>query len=133
MKTLTFRWKRLVNEHDQTCPRCGSTEEAVRSAVDKLKKALAELDIEVVLKMEFLDFPLFAKDPLQSNRIWIADKPLEQWIGATVGQSPCCDVCGDSDCRTLSIGNSTFEEVPEKFIIQAGLLAAAELFGLTAG
>jgi hypothetical protein len=128
MKTLTIRWKRLVNEHDQTCPRCGSTEEAVRNAADKLKKALAELDIEVVLKTEFLDFPLFAKDPLQSNRIWVAEKPLEKWIGATVGQSPCCDVCGDSECRTLEIGNGTFEEVPEKFIIQAVLLAAAELF-----
>jgi len=128
MKTLTIRWKRLINEQDKTCPRCGSTGESVQSAVKKLQKALAELDIEVLLKTEALDFPMFNQDPLQSNRIWVADKPLEEWLGAEVGQSPCCDVCGDSDCRTLSFGDNTFEEIPEKLIIHAGLLAAAELF-----
>jgi len=128
MKTITIRWKRLVDEQDQTCPRCGSTGETVRSAVDKLKKALAELGIEVLLKTETLDFPMFSQDSLQSNRIWIGEKPLEEWIGATVGQSPCCGVCGDSECRTLSIGNNTYEEIPERLIVQAGLLAAAELY-----
>jgi len=127
MKTLTIRWKRLVDEGDQTCPRCGSTGETVRSAADKLKKALAELGIEVLLKTETLDFPMFTRDPLQSNRIWVGEKPLEEWIGAAVGQSPCCDVCADAECRTLSIGNNTFEGIPERLIIQAGLLAAAEL------
>ncbi|SEM63333.1 protein of unknown function [Syntrophus gentianae] len=128
MKTLTIRWKRLVDGQDQTCPRCGATGETVRSAVDKLKKALAELGIEVLFKTETLDFPMFSQDSLQSNRIWIGEKPLEEWIGATVGQSPCCGVCGDSDCRTLSIGNNTYEEIPERLIVQAGLLAAAELY-----
>jgi hypothetical protein len=128
MKTITIRWRRLVDEGDQTCPRCGSTGETVRSAVDKLKKALAELGIEVLLKTETIDFPMFSQDSLQSNRIWIGEKPLEEWIGATVGQSPCCGVCGDSECRTLSIGNNTYEEIPERLIVQAGLLAAAELY-----
>jgi len=127
MKTITIRWKRLVDKQDQTCQRCGATGETVRSAVDKLKKALAELGIEVLLKTETLDFPMFSQNTLQSNRIWIGEKPLEEWIGATVGQSPCCGVCGDSDCRTLSIGNNTYEEIPERLIVQAGLLAAAEL------
>jgi len=128
MNTITIRWKRLVNEKGQTCSRCGATGRTVQSGVDKLKKALAELGIEVILKTEFLDFPIFTKDPLQSNQIWVGEKLLEQWIGATVGQSPCCDVCAGSECRTLSIGNNTFEEIPENLIIQAGLLAAAELF-----
>lgn len=127
MKTLTIRWKRLVDEEEQTCPRCRVSGEAVRRAASNLKKALAELGIEVLLKTETFDFPIFAQDPLQSNRIWVGEKPLEAWIGAVVGQSPCCDVCGDSECRTLSIGDATFEEIPERLIIQAGLLAAAEL------
>jgi hypothetical protein len=128
VKTIIIRWRRLVDEEDKTCPRCGSTGETVRSAANKLKKAMAELGIEVLLKTETLNFPMFTKDPLQSNRIWVGEKPLEEWIGATVGQSPCCDVCADSECRTLSIGNDTYEEIPEKFIIQAGLLAAASFF-----
>lgn len=128
MKTLTIRWQRLVNESGQTCTRCGETGDTVKTAFDKLKKTLAELDIKVELEKETLDFSIFTKDPLQSNRIWIGGRPLEEWIGATVGKSTCCDVCGDSECRTISTGQNTFEAIPEDLIIRAGLLAAAELF-----
>lgn len=128
MKTLTIRWQRLVNQAGQTCPRCTDTGDTVEVACNKLKKSLGELDIEVVLIKETLDFSIFTKDPLQSNRIWIAEKPLEEWIGANVGQSKCCDVCGEAECRTISIGQDTFEIIPEELIIRAALLAAAELF-----
>ena len=128
MKTLTIRWQRLVNESGQTCTRCEETGNTVKTAFDKLKKTLAELDIEVELEKETLDFSIFTKDPLQSNRIWIGGRPLEEWIGATVGKSQCCDVCGDSECRTISTDQSTFDAIPEVLIIRAGLLAAAELF-----
>ena len=128
MKTLIIRWQRLVNQAGRTCPRCTDTGDTVEAACNKLKKSLCELDIEVVLKKETLNFPIFTKDPLQSNRIWINEKPLEQWIGAIVGQSRCCDVCGESECRTVSIGQDTFEIIPEELIIRASLLAAAELF-----
>ena len=128
MKTLTIRWQRLVNESGQTCTRCEETGDTVKTAFDKLKKTLAVLDIEVELEKETLDFLIFTKDPLQSNRIWIGGRPLEEWIGATVGKSQCCDVCGASECRTISIGQNTFETIPENLIIRAGLFAAAELF-----
>jgi len=128
MKTLTIRWQRLVNESGQTCTRCEETGDTVKTAFDKLKKTLAVLDIEVELEKETLDFLIFTKDPLQSNRIWIGGRPLEEWIGATVGKSQCCVVCGDSDCRTISTAQNTFEVIPEDLIIRAGLLAAAELF-----
>lgn len=129
MKTITIRWQRLVDETGQTCTRCGSTGEAVRNAFNKLKKALAELDMEVSLETEIIDFSTFVKDPLQSNRIWVGERPLEQWIGATVDKSQCCDVCGDTECRTLSINENTLEVIPESLIIRAGLMAAAELCG----
>ena len=128
MKKLIIRWQRLVNETGQTCPRCGDTGGAIEKAFNKLKKSFAKLNIEVELMKETLDLSIFTKDPLQSNRIWIGGKPLEEWIGATVGKSQCCDVCGDSECRTISIGQNTFETIPENLIIRAGLFAAAELF-----
>ena len=130
MKTLTIRWQRLVNESSQTCVRCGETGGTLKTAFSKLKKSLSELEIEVELKEETLDFSIFTKDPLQSNRIWIGGKTIEEWIGATVGKSQCCEVCGDSECRTISFGQNTFETIPEDLIIRAGLLAAAELFVL---
>ena len=129
MKQLIIRWQRLVNESGQTCERCTDTGSTVENAYKKLKKSLVELGIEVELKKEILDFSIFIKDPLQSNRIWIADKSLEEWLEATVGKSKCCDVCGDSECRTISIDQDTFENIPEDLIVKAGLLAAAELFG----
>ena len=125
MKTLTISWQRLVNESGQTCARCMDTGSTVENACNKLKKSLVELDIKVELKKEVLDLSIFTKDPLQSNRIWIEGKPLEEWIGATVGKSQCCEVCGDSECRTISIDQNTFEIIPEELIIRAGLLAAA--------
>ena len=128
MKTLTIRWTRLINEKGETCTRCGSTGETVQNAFEKLKKALSELGIKIKLESTTIDLKTFRKDPLQSNRIWISARPLEEWIGATVGQSRCCNVCGDSECRTVSIGKNMFETIPEELIIRACLLAAAELF-----
>lgn len=128
MKTLTIRWQRLVNKNNQTCPRCEETEDNLNSAFLKLKKALAEVNIEVELVKDALDLSTFTKDPLQSNCIWIGGGLLEEWIGGTIGKSKCCDTCAESECRTVSIGNNTFESIPENLIIRAGLLAAAELF-----
>ena len=127
LKTVTIRWQRLVDDNDQTCPRCRETGETVKKAFEKLKKALFELGIEVEIMEKKIDFPLFNQDPLQSNRIWIGDRLLEDWIGGTAGKSKCCDTCGDSECRTISIGENTYAAIPEYLIIKAGLLAAAAL------
>jgi len=127
MKTLTIKWQRLVDENDQTCPRCSNTGITVQTAFEKIKKALSALEIEVVLTEKKLDFPIFNQDPLQSNSIWLGDRLLEEWIGGKTGKSQCCSTCGDAECRTISIGESTHESIPENLIIKAGLLAAAEL------
>ncbi len=128
MKILVIRWQRLVNEAEQTCKRCMDTGKTVENAYNRLKSAFGQLDINVELKKEIVDPSLFAKDPLQSNRIWIAEKSLEEWLGATVGASQCCDVCGDCQCRTLTVYQKIFEIIPEELIIRAALLAAAELY-----
>ena len=127
MKTLTIRWQRLVDENDNTCPRCGETGNTVRTACEKLKKALSVLGIAVELIEKKLDFPIFNQDPLQSNCIWVGDRLLEEWIGGETGKSQCCNTCGDSECRTISVGENTYESIPENLIIKAGLMAASEL------
>lgn len=127
MKKLTIQWQRLLNDKNQTCPRCSETGETVNIGVLKLKSALAELGIEVELIQKSIDFSVFKNNPLQSNSILINGKLLEDWIGGETGKSKCCDVCGDSECRTISFGENTFESIPENLIIKAGLLAAAEL------
>jgi hypothetical protein len=125
---LTIRWRRLVDEKGRTCPRCQSTGDTVSNTFRKIEKALAELGIAVDLKTEAIDLPMFTSDPLQSNRIWIGGRLLEEWIGGTEGQSRCCEVCGEFDCRTISVDNDTYEAIPEEMIVKASLLAAATLF-----
>lgn len=127
MKTLVIKWQRLLDEGGQTCPRCGLTEGEVDSACQSLKQALAPLGIEVVLEKRSLVLGEFIKDPLQSNRILIDGRPIEEWLGAKVGQSKCCDVCGDSECRTVEIENYKYETIPASLIIKAGLMAASRI------
>lgn len=124
--SLPIRWQRLVRD-GRTCTRCGDTEVEVRRATETLRAVLAPLGIEPQLEVADVEEAAFAVSPLESNRIWIADRPMEDWLNGSIGSSRCCSVCGDSDCRTLEIRGTVFETIPESLIVKAGLLAAAEL------
>ncbi len=128
MKTLVIEWQRLVDEQKETCPRCGSTELEIEKAVKELNQMLAPSDIAVSMVKKAIDPETFKKDALQSNKILIAGKTLEGWLGAKTGQSKCCETCGDSDCRTVEYGGETHEAIPAELIVRAGITAAAYLF-----
>jgi hypothetical protein len=130
MPSLPIRWQRLVKD-GRTCNRCGSTEVEVRRAADTLRHVLAPLGIEPQLEVVSVGEAAFAASPLESNRIWIAGRPVEDWLSGSVSSSRCCSVCGDSECRTLEVRGTTFETIPERLIVKAGLLAAAELLDVT--
>ena len=63
----------------------------------------------------------FETNLLVSNQILIAGKPIEKWLGADVGSSPCCAACDDDHCRTLVVGDTVYETIPEELIYAAGL------------
>jgi hypothetical protein len=98
MKVLTIRWQRLVSE-GRTCDRCGSTQAELERAMKVLTDVLRPLGIEPRLQADEIHQAAFAAAPGESNRIWIADKPLEYWITADVGSSQCCSVCGESEMQ----------------------------------
>ena len=123
---LAIVWQRLVSG-GETCPRCGSTQEAIEHAVATLTAALRPLNIEPTLQTIALDQAAFDEAPTESNRIWIAGRPLEDWVGAEVSGSQCCSVCGTNNCRTLQIDGASYEAVPETLIVKAGLAAASTL------
>ncbi len=127
MIELRIKWQRLVDESGQTCNRCSCTGDEVQTAVEMLQKVFDPLGIAVVAEMSELSTEEFLQSPLESNRVWIAGKPLEDWLGAGTGQSQCCGPCGDNECRTVSIGEHEFEVIPKELVVKAGLLAAAEL------
>lgn len=129
MKSLSIVWQRLVDSNGQTCDRCGATYDQLEKAVKKLETSLKPLGIEPTIKIREIDSVTFATDPTQSNRIWIDGKPLEEWLHASVSSSPCCNVCGDSECRTIELDNEVFETIPIELILKAGLIAAAKKIG----
>lgn len=126
MRELRIHWQRLV-ESGTTCPRCSDTGEEVRRAVDTLTAALAPIGITVNLQEEALALPRFMDNPVDSNRILVNDRSLEDWLGGQTGQSQCCDVCGTEECRTVSVDGTVYEAIPQDLVVRAGLFAAQEL------
>lgn len=132
MKRLEIAWQRLVDDTGATCDRCGDTQNQLHAAFEDLRKALFHLGIELTLKEKTLDARTFACDTSQSNRIWIAGKPLEDWLSAHVGRSPCpCKTCQNAECRTVEIEDVIFEAIPKELIERATLIAAADLVAAT--
>ncbi len=131
-KVLKITWQRFVDEKGQTCQRCGSTEKQIQKALQSLKASLAPLGLKVTLEKKSLDPTTCAKDISQSNRIWIGDRALEEWLGAKVGKSLCgfcCTELGEQvECRTVEVEGQVYETIPANLIIRAGLLAASDLY-----
>ena len=127
MRPLKIVWQRLVTSSGATCDRCGRTFAALQRAVTKLKDVLRRLDLEPILETVELTQESFSRDPSASNRIWIAGRPLEEWLGARVGRSRCCSVCGEAECRTVEIEETVFETIPEHLILRAALVATARM------
>ena len=116
MKSLKIEWQRLLVE-EETCPRCGGTEA-------ELGKAVNELEARGI-KVEFIKRKLtkaeFDKTPQASNRVIINGKPMEAWLNAGTGSSPCCDACGDANCRTVELNGQVYETIPAELIVKASL------------
>lgn len=121
-KKTIVEWKRLIVD-GKTCPRCSATE----FELEKAKKELIKYGYEIIVYKKEITLEKFQKNTIESNEIIINGKKLEEWLNASVSQTPCCDVCGDKDCRTLEVDDSIFEIIPAEYIIKAVLLANGEL------
>ncbi|MDN0084949.1 DUF2703 domain-containing protein [Crenobacter sp. SG2305] len=127
MKQLPILWQRLVSDEGKTCDRCNATYLEMQRAIDTLRQSLLPLGIEPILDIKQLDEKSFKAEPSESNRIWIAGRPMEEWLGASVGSSPCCSVCGTSECRTVELDGIAFETIPATLFLKAALVAASQL------
>jgi hypothetical protein len=127
MKPLPILWQRFVSADGETCDGCNATYLEMQRAFAKLKQSLRPLGIEPRLEIREIDERSFKANPSESNRIWIAGRPMEEWLGASVGSSPCCSVCGTAECRTVEVEGTTFETIPERLFLQAALFASSQL------
>lgn len=128
-KTIVVVWQRLISD-GSTCPRCGSTEENLEQAVLELKEKLKPYNIDIVLEKKELTVEEFKKDSINSNSILFEGVSLEKLISANIGQSKCCDVCGDAECRAVEIKGSLYEIIPIDLIVRAGLIAVFDKFNI---
>lgn len=127
MKHLSIVWQRLVNEQGATCPRCHLTGEAVQEAVRQLQQALEPLGVTPQLEVRAIGEAEFLQDPLRSNEVLIAGRPIEHWHDAVTGSSRCCNECGDNECRTVEVDGQVHEAIPPQLLVRAGLIAARRM------
>ena len=132
-KRLDILWQRLV-VGAETCERCGDTGQSVRRAAETLRRELAPRGIAVVLTEKVL-LPFAQGVLVESNRVFLNGRALEDILGAEVGSShcqSCCDLLGggvnrQTDCRTLVVDGREYEALPEELIVRAGLAVAETL------
>ena len=122
---LKIRWQRLPDPVGPCCERCLRTLGEIHSAAAKLRTAFQPLGIEVPP----VEISTAASGATESNRVWINDRPLEEWLGADVGRSLCHCACGKHECRALYVGGRRYEVVPEELLLKASLMATAKLLG----
>jgi hypothetical protein len=131
--TLALKWERFAYADREACERCLDTRTEIRTAFQRLSADMATVGLEVNLDEDIISKDKAAADMCQSNRIWIEGKPLETWLGAQVGESPCKGCCeemgSDVACRTLIYEGETFEAVPADLIVKAAYAAASEILG----
>jgi Domain of unknown function (DUF2703) len=133
VRSLPIVWRRLVSTKGETCERCSATQWELERAVATLEQTLRPLGLQPHLEITEIDEVASRMNPAESNRIWIAGDPIEKWLHARVGSSRCCAVCGESECRTVEVGGTTFEAIPERLILKAALIASSELLDDMAG
>lgn len=131
MKTLAIIWQHLVTTAGTTCSRCHDTGFEVQRACQRLKYALEPLGVVPTLEMRELDQVAFESNPTESNRVWIAGKPMEEWLEGSSGRSQCCNECGDNKCRTVEVEGTNYEIIPEQLLVRAGFIAATSMLDPT--
>ena len=118
-KRINIEWQRLLIDNE-TCPRCGGTEQELEQAV----KELDRLGIKAELEKKELSEAEFKAAPGGSNRILINGQTLEAWLQANTGRSRCCDACGDEECRTVEVSGKVYETIPAELIVRAAKIAS---------
>lgn len=108
---------------DETCDRCGTTVETVRSAARDLQDVLLALNVRVSL-IEHAS----STDAIDvSNTVLINGRPVEEWLGAkrvSTDCPSCGDLLGESTCcGAIEVEGTVFESYTAEQIRDAAFAA----------
>jgi hypothetical protein len=120
MRKVSIEWKHFDKE-GKTCKRCFTTGENLAETIKELQSEFSAQEVEI----EFKETKLSEGRMDESNAIFIDDILLEDLLaGAKAGMnscSSCGDLIGGKDCccRTISLKEEIFEEIPAELIREA--------------
>jgi hypothetical protein len=120
--SLSIVWQRYAGA-DGICQSCGAAQHELDEAICTIRHALGPFGIEPRLETRSMTEAQYRAAPEQSNRIWIAGKPIEQWLNGSVWYRPWL-----SPCRIVEIDGTTHVAIPHRLILEAAILAASESF-----
>jgi len=117
-KRLEIEWKHFA-VGDATCERCGNTGEALRTAVEELRREFTPAGVKINLTETSLDKIRMA----ESNEIRMNGMLIEDLLAAGVVSTD-CPSCGtlvgeSTCCRALEIDNERYEDIPAEMIKKA--------------
>ena len=124
MTTLEIEWRHL-DKNGRTCLRCSDTLQSLQQVIKQLAAECEPHGVDIVYRETKLPVEQLSK----SNLILFNGIPLEAALpGASASESECqsCgDLCGEpSFCRTVSVGERSFEAIPAALIRQAACAVA---------
>lgn len=118
MKEIKIEWKHYDKE-GETCTRCNNTGDNVKKA---LKMASRDDKLKNV-KISFKETKLEADKMAESNTVLINGVPIEDILDASASENYChscsCLAGEDTNCRTVELGGTSYEDIPEKMILEA--------------
>ena len=121
-KRLEIEWKHFA-VGDATCERCGNTGEALRTAIEELRREFASAGVKINMTETILDKTRIA----ESNEIRMNGVLLEDILDAGIVSTDCpsCGIlAGESTCcRAIEIGNERYEDISVGMIKQAAYRA----------
>ncbi len=108
---------------DETCDRCGTTIEIVRSAARDLQDVLFALNVRVSL----VEHAASEDDIDASNAVLVNGRPVEEWLGAkrvSTDCPSCGDLLGESTCcGAIEVEGTVFESYTAEQIRDAAFAA----------
>jgi len=122
IKRLEIEWKHFA-VGNATCERCGNTGDALREAVEELRREFAPAGVKINLTETLLDKTRMA----ESNEIRMNSMLIEDLLAAGVISTDCLScgtLAGESTCcRAIGIDNELYEDIPVWAIKKAAYLA----------
>jgi hypothetical protein len=124
MKTLEIEWRHL-DKDGRTCLRCSDTLQSLRQVIARLAAECAPRGVSI----SYRETKLPLEQLSQSNLILFNGVPLESVLPDAAASENECQSCGDlcgqpSFCRTVTVGDRTFEAIPATVIRQAACIVA---------